>query len=67
MNTNLDDEKFLALTYKYQWIVVERRDDDLDGYWSVPGKYGVKDEDIVARRRLPKIRAVGPSRREVAA
>lgn len=45
--------KFLALTKRYGWIVVEPAMHEADEYLTVPGKYSIKGDAIFARMPLP--------------
>lgn len=45
--------RFLGFTRKYGWITVEPAPPKWSGYMTVPGKYGLKEADILAREDLP--------------
>lgn len=51
--------RFLAFTRKYGWIAVEPAPPGWSGYMTVPGKYSIKDADILARDDLPPIPEAG--------
>lgn len=50
----MTNNRFLAFTKKYGWIVVEPAQPGWgDGYTTIPGKYGIAASEILRREELP--------------